>query len=106
MKRRIVRQLRRGTDPDMDAAVVDPLAEIAAELDRAKLDRTVGFVIAADEIRHLAEHRLFWHFFGGGVFPRPHTRPPFPVDGSPLLPHMQRPPPQENRGAVPGSRSP
>ncbi len=37
MQRRIVGQFRGGADPDMDAAFVDLLAEITAELDRAQL---------------------------------------------------------------------
>jgi len=58
----------------MDAAVVDLLAEIAAEFHRAQFDRAVGFVIAADEIRHLAEHRLLRDLFGGEFFRRRHVR--------------------------------
>ena len=58
----------------MDAAVVDLLAEIAAELDRAQFDRPVGFVVAADEFRHLAEHRLLRHFLRGELFRRRHVR--------------------------------
>src|SRR6185437_9554074 len=52
MQRRIVGQFGRGANPDMDAAVVDFLAKITAEFDRAQFDRAVGFVIAADEVRH------------------------------------------------------
>ena len=58
----------------MDAAVVDLVAEIAAEFDRAQFDRPVLFIIAADEFRHLAEHRLFRHFLGGEFFRRRHVR--------------------------------
>ena len=47
MQRRIVGQFCRGADPDIDASVVDLLTEIAAELDRAQFDRSVGFVISA-----------------------------------------------------------
>src|ERR1700730_8722924 len=57
----------------MDAAVVDLLAEITAEFDRAQFDRAVGFVIATDEVRHLAEYRLLCHFFGGKLFRRRHV---------------------------------
>ena len=74
MQRRIVGQFRRRADPDVDAAVVDLLAEIAAELDRAQFDRTIGFVIAADEIRHLAEHRLLRDFLRGELLRRRHVR--------------------------------
>ena len=84
----------------MDAAVVDPLAEIAAEFDRAKLDRTVGFVIAADEIRHLAEHRLFCDFFGGEFFRRRHIRHFILMIERALLLDMKRHHHRENRVAV------
>ncbi len=57
----------------MDAAVLDLLAEITPELDRAQLDRAIGFVIAADEFRHLAEHRLLYNLLGAEFFRRRHV---------------------------------
>ena len=74
VQRRVVGQFGRGADPDMDAAVVDLLAEIAAEFDRAQFDRTIGFVVAADEVRHLLEHRLLGDFFRRELFRRRHVR--------------------------------
>ena len=84
----------------MDAAVVDLLAEIAAELDRAQLDRAVGFVVAADEFRHLAEHRLFRHFFGGEFFRRRHVRHLVLVVERAFLLDMKRHHDREDRVAV------
>jgi len=56
----------------VDAAVLDLLSEIAIEFDRTQFDRAVGFVVAADEFRHLAEDRLLGHLLGGELFRRRH----------------------------------
>ncbi|MGY4354676.1 hypothetical protein ACVW0J_001169 [Bradyrhizobium sp. i1.7.7] len=47
--------------------------KITAELDRAQLDRTIGLVVAADELRHLLEHRLLRHLLRRQLFRRRHV---------------------------------
>src|SRR5258708_31156661 len=74
----------------MNAAVLYLLAKIAAELDRAKLDRAVGLIVTPDKIRHLAKHRLFRHFFGGKFFRRRHVRHLILVVERALLVDMKR----------------
>ena len=74
VQRRIVGQFRGGPDPDIDAAVLDLLAEIAADLDRAQLDRALGLVIVTDKSRHVAEHLVLCHLLRGELFRRRHVR--------------------------------
>ncbi|MGY4366733.1 hypothetical protein ACVW1A_002798 [Bradyrhizobium sp. LB1.3] len=84
----------------MDAAVLDLLSEIAAELDRAQLDRTVGFIVAADELRHLLEHRLLRHLLRGQLFRRRHVGHLVLVVERALLLGMERHHDREDRVAV------
>jgi hypothetical protein len=55
----LIRKLRGGPDPDMEAAVLDLFPEITVELHRPPLDRPLAFVIAPHRIGHQREHSLF-----------------------------------------------
>src|SRR4051794_33474160 len=100
MQGRIVGQFRRGPDPDMDAAVLDLLAEVTAELDWTQFDRAIGFVVAANEFRHFPEHRLLRHFLGGEFLRQRHIGHfVLMVEGA-MLVDMERHHDREDRIAV------
>ena len=56
--RRLVRQLAGRADPDVETAVLDLLAEVAAVFDRAQLDRPLALVVAPHRLRHQRQHAL------------------------------------------------
>jgi hypothetical protein len=54
----LIGEIASRSDPDMEAAAADLLAEIAIELDRPQLDWTFALIVAANRIRHHRKHAL------------------------------------------------
>ncbi len=72
--RGLVRQPTGGADPDVEAAVLELLAEVALELDRAQLDRPLALVVAPYRVGHGRQHALLDGVLARQVFRFGHVR--------------------------------